>query len=326
MTESAPPSLVTHVVGDGEDAITYDVRGEPGTTPGDHAVLMMVGSPMSAEGFGSLAAHFADRVVVTCDPRGSGRNPTGTGDVPPELHAADLHRVVEALGAGPVDVFASSGGAVNALVLAEQHPEDLHVLVAHEPPTVALLPDAEAAVAVVEDIKATYHRQGHGPAMAKFIALVMAEGELTRDDLDRPAPDPAQFGMSAEDDGSRDDPLMRNMPSCNTYRPDPSALAALGRRLVVGVGAESGEQLAARVVARWRRRSASRSRGSPVGTRASSAASSASTATPSPSRRCCARSSAERGGVLPTGPSSGLPGFDRAGSGTSTVRRATMRP
>ena len=246
MTDSATPTLVTHVVGDGEDAITYDVRGDLGEGTRDHPVLMMVGSPMSAEGFVSLAAHFGDRVVVACDPRGSGRNPTGTGDVPPELHAADLHRVVGALGAGPVDVFASSGGAVNALVLAEQHPEDLHVLVAHEPPTVALLPDADIALAVVEDIKATYHREGHGPAMARFIALVMTDVELTRVHLDRPAPDPALFGMSAQDDGSRDDPLMRNMPSCNTYRPDASALAALGRRLVIGVGAESGEQLAAR--------------------------------------------------------------------------------
>ena len=35
------------------------------------------------------------------------------------------------------------------------------------------------------------------------------------------------FGQSAEDDGSRDNPLMRNMPGCNVFAPDADALAAL---------------------------------------------------------------------------------------------------
>ena len=54
------------------------------------------------------------------------------------------------------------------------------------------------------------------------------------------------FGMSSEDDGNRTDPLMRNMPDCNTYEPDVEALSALGDRLVVAVGVESGQELAAR--------------------------------------------------------------------------------
>ena len=82
--------------------------------------------------------------------------------------------------------------------------------------------------------------------MAKFIALVMYDGELPADYLDRPAPDPAMFGMSAEDNGSRDDPLMRNFPACQLYEPDVAALRALGDRLVIGVGKASGETMAAR--------------------------------------------------------------------------------
>ena len=39
--------------------------------------------------------------------------------------------------------------------------------------------------------------------MAKFIALVMRDGEVPADYVDRPAPDPASFGMSSEDDGER---------------------------------------------------------------------------------------------------------------------------
>jgi hypothetical protein len=52
--------------------------------------------------------------------------------------------------------------------------------------------------------------------------------------------------MSAEDDGSRDNALMRNLGTCNAYEPDLGALAVLGDRLVIAVGADSGQQMAAR--------------------------------------------------------------------------------
>ena len=236
----------TRVVGGGADAITYDVRGDLADATPARPVLMMIGSPMGASGFGTLASHFTDRPVVTYDPRGAGRNPTDTAPMTPEQHAADLHRVIQALDAGPVDLFATSGGAVNALRLVETHPEDVRRLVAHEPPTAALSPDRDRLLAACEDVVATYRSAGHGPAMAKFIALVMHDGELPADYADRPAPDPAQFGMSAEDDGSRDDPLMRNFPACNLYEPDAAALSALGDRLVVVAGKTSGETMAAR--------------------------------------------------------------------------------
>ena len=236
----------THVVGERGDAITYDVRGDLARETPERKVLMLIGSPMAASGFGTLAGHFTDRPVVTYDPRGGGRNPTDTTPMTPEQHAADLHRVIQALGAGPVDLFATSGGAVNALRLVETHPDDVRRLVAHEPPTAALLSDRDRLLAACEDIVTTYRTAGHGPAMAKFIALVMYDGELPADYLDRPAPDPAMFGMSAEDNGSRDDPLMRNFPACQLYEPDVTALRALGDRLVIGVGKASNEEMAAR--------------------------------------------------------------------------------
>ena len=140
----------------------------------------------------------------------------------------------------------TSGGAVNLLALAAAHPEDINLAVAHEAPTAAYLPDKEVALAVLRDMKETYRTQGNGPAMAKFIALVMHDGVLTPEYLQQPAPDPAMFGMSAEDDGDRTNPLMRNMPSCNEYEVDVDALRAFGERLVHAHGAESGEQLACR--------------------------------------------------------------------------------
>jgi pimeloyl-ACP methyl ester carboxylesterase len=243
MTES---TVRTFTVGEGDDAITYDVRGDLADATESRPALFMFGSPMDASGFGTLAGHFSDRPVVTYDPRGAGRNPTGTGPVTPEQHAADLQRVIAALGAGPVDCFGSSGGAVNLLRLVEDHPDDVRRVVAHEPPTVALLPDREQLLAALTDLGATYQAEGNGMAMAKFIKLVMFDGELPAGYLDEPAPDPASFGMPSEDDGSRDNPLMRNMPSCNEYDPDVTSLRGLGDRLVIAVGAESGEQIAAR--------------------------------------------------------------------------------
>lgn len=234
----------TRTVGTGDDLITYDViegDGSAGAAP-----LMLMGSPMDAGGFGTLAGHFGDRTVLTYDPRGAGRNPTGTGPLTPEQHAEDLHRVISDAGLGPVDLFASSGGAVNSLVLAARHPDDVRRVVAHEPPMVDGLPDAEALADGCRQIAETYSREGHGRAMARFIALVMYDGEVTEEFVAAPAPDPAMFGMSDTDDGDRQDPLMRNLPACNLLRPDYEALAALGDRMVLAVGADSGENLAAR--------------------------------------------------------------------------------
>ena len=56
-----------------------------------------------------------------------------------------MHAVIEALGVGPVEMFASSGGAVTALALVATSPNDVTTLVAHESPLLALLPDAAAA-------------------------------------------------------------------------------------------------------------------------------------------------------------------------------------
>lgn len=243
MTES---TAQTHTFGSGTAVITYDVRGDlTGATP-ERPAILMIGSPMDAAGFGTLSAYFTDRPVVTYDPRGAGRNPADTSDITPEQHADDLHTLIRALEVGPVDLFASSGGAVNALALVTAYPDDVRRVVAHEPPTAALLPDRDVVLTVCRDIRSTYEQFGSGAAMAKFITLVMVEGPLAEDYLDQPPPDPAAFGLPVDDDGSRTDPLMRNMPACNAYHPDVQALAALGPRLVLAVGAESGEQLAAR--------------------------------------------------------------------------------
>ena len=64
---------------------------------------------------------------------------------------------------------------------------------------------------------------------------------------ERPAPDPAMFGLPTRDDGSRDDPLVgQNMPSCIAYQHDFEALRSAPTRVVIGVGTTSSRMMTGR--------------------------------------------------------------------------------
>ena len=220
--------------------LTYDIR--EANAASDAPVLMMIGSPMGAGGFTTLAEYFQDRTVVTYDPRGVGRSEKtdGAEQSTPEEHADDLHRLIAALDGRPVDIFASSGGAVNGLVLVAEHPEQVRTLVAHEPPSAQVLPDREQALAAAVDIHETYERDGIGPAMAKFIALTSLKGPIPDDFAGGPAPDPADFGLPTDDDGTRNDPLVgQNIVTGTHHEHDFDALRAAPTRIVIGAGAES---------------------------------------------------------------------------------------
>src|SRR6202035_2531581 len=116
-------------------------------------------------------------------------------------------------GAGPVEMFASSGGAVTALALVAAYPNDVTVLVAHEPPLVPVLPDAEAAERAMTQFREAYLAKGWGAGAAAFIASTTWQGEFTDEYFARPTPHPAQFRKPADDTGSRDDPLLSERSS-----------------------------------------------------------------------------------------------------------------
>ena len=219
--------------------IAYDVRRNDAST---EPVLMIIGSPMGAAGFVTLASHFPDRTIVTYDPRGAERSKKDDdrSESTPEQHADDIHRVIAAVTDKPVDLFASSGGAVNALALVARHPEQVRILVAHEPPLGSLLPDRAEAFAATENIRDTYQQSGFGPAMAKFIALVSHQGPIPADFASQPV-DPAMFGLPTQDDGSRNDPLLgHNIITCIHYEPDFGALRSASTRIVMAAGNEEG--------------------------------------------------------------------------------------
>ncbi|WP_405652165.1 alpha/beta fold hydrolase [Streptomyces sp. RK9] len=221
--------------------LVYDVRGPLPTADG-RPPLLMIGQPMDATGFVALAARFPERTVVTYDPRGLGRSirKDGRGEYAPQTLADDVHAVIEALGAGPVEMFASSGGAVVALAVVATYPADVTTLVAHEPPLITLTPDGPAAVRARAAVREAYEKRGWGAGMAAFVAMTSWEGEFTEAYFAQPEADPAAFGMPVEDDGSRDDPLLSGRSwAVSSYRPDVEAIAAAPTRVVIAVGEES---------------------------------------------------------------------------------------
>jgi pimeloyl-ACP methyl ester carboxylesterase len=241
MTE--PITRTLHLPG---ATLTYDVReADAGSS---ERILLMIGCPMEASGFATLARHFPDRTIVTYDPRGVGRSPRADGvtGATPDQHAEDLQRLISELDAGPVDIFASSGGAVNALALVARHPDTVSTLIAHEPPVATVLPDREQALAACDDIHETYERKGRGPAMAKFAAFTTIRGRTPLDYANQ-APNLADIGLSTEDDGSRDHLLLGpHLVNVTHYEPDFDALRRASTRICLAAGAESKDTFAYR--------------------------------------------------------------------------------
>jgi pimeloyl-ACP methyl ester carboxylesterase len=240
--------MTTHMLDTGEVEIAYDVHGPLPTADG-HPPLLMIGQPMDATGFAALASHFPDRTVVTYDPRGLGRSTRKDGrvDHDPTVQAGDVHAVIQALGHGSVEMFASSGGAVTALALVARYPDDVTTLVAHEPPLIPVLPDAEAAERARASVRDAYEAKGSNAGMAAFIAMTSWQGEFTEDYFAQPTPDPAMLGMPTVDDGSRDDPLLSDRSwTVSGYHLDVDALTLARTRVVVAVGEESGDTFTGR--------------------------------------------------------------------------------
>jgi pimeloyl-ACP methyl ester carboxylesterase len=228
--------------------LTYDVRASEGTT---QPPLVLIGSPMGAGGFASLAAHFTDRTIVTYDPRNNGeRSPADDPSMPitAEVQAEDVHAVIEAIGGGPVDMFATSGGAIVSLALVANHPDDVRTLVAHEPPLASIVPDREQALAANQAIYDAYMAGGSGAGMGKFMQIVMHGGEFTPDVVSAPGLDPALMGFPAgKDDGVRTDLMLaHNVRYLTSFEPDFEALKRASTRIVLAVGEDSNGNLAQR--------------------------------------------------------------------------------
>jgi pimeloyl-ACP methyl ester carboxylesterase len=218
----------------------YEVRGRG-------PLLLVVGSPMAAAEFAPLAHALAtDHTVVTYDPRGFRGSPVDDPDGPsnPDLRADDVAAILDDLGAPSADVFGSSGGAVTGLALVTRHPGRVGTLIAHEPPLLELLPDAEAQRVATADIVATFRTDGLQAAWMKF--MVNAGFDLAAAG-DGPPPEPQGEPVNLEQElaeGARF--FLHDLVPTTQYVPDVEALRASGARIVVGLGAESGHLLTQR--------------------------------------------------------------------------------
>ena len=207
----------------------YELRG--------HGPLVaLVGAPMDATAFAPLADLLAvDNLVLTTDPRGVNRSPVAEPhqDSTPELRADDLARLLTHLDAGPTTVFGSSGGAVTALALAQHRPDQVRMVIAHEPPLVELLEDREQRHAATEDIIATYASSGRAMAWRKFLAdanIMMPEEAFEY-----------AFGSELGPQEAADENhfFHHELRSTTHWRPDLDVLASGRTRIVVGIGEDS---------------------------------------------------------------------------------------
>jgi len=215
----------------------YEVRG-------NGPLLFVIGSPMASADFAPLAHALAfDHTVVTYDPRGQAGSTVDdpSQDATPDLRADDVAAILDALGAESADVFGSSGGAVTGLALVARHPGRVRTLVAHEPPLLDLLPDAEQHRAATEEIIATFHRDGPEAAWGAF----MVHAGFDLDDPNAgppPGPEPtAEQQAKQHADAARF--FDHELRETTQFLPDVAALRASTSRVVIGLGVESGRLL-----------------------------------------------------------------------------------
>ena len=221
-------------------SIYYEVRGS------GPVLLMMPGGPADAGAFHRIAGYLEpDYTVVTYDPRGLSHSPLDgpvRDDRIVEIFADDAHRLLAATGKEPAFVFGSSGGAVIALELAARHPEQIRILVSHEPPAPALLPDPARERAAMAEIVQTYRTAGIGPAMQKFMVQTRIRSGPPPPPPGEPTPEMRE-GM-AQMKRNMDFWLGHYFMAIAAYEPDFGALTAGPFRIVPGVGAESRGELA----------------------------------------------------------------------------------
>lgn len=235
-------------------------------TRGQGPLIVLVGAPMDADSFGSLADLLAtDHTVLTTDPRGVNRSRLDEPDrdSTPELRADDLSRLISHLGNGPAVVVGSSGGAVSALALAQANPEQVSTVVAHEPPLESLLEDHEQRRAAVDDVVATFLAQGSAAAWGKFMAnaniTMPGDGDGDGDgiggtaDATRPGdanpvdPSATEQGDLPWDDADADPQaaateyhfFVHEMRASTNWQPDLALLRAARPRVVIGLGEDS---------------------------------------------------------------------------------------
>src|SRR6266566_5698968 len=221
-------------------------------TRGTGPVLLLIpGGPTDAGMFTDLAGRLADRyTAVAYDPRGHSRSRLDgePEDIPVALQADDAAAILAAMGDEPAYVYGNSGGATIGLELVARHPELVRTLVAHEPPLMELLPDAEHWRSAFRDIDETYRTAGVFPAMGKFGAAVEEGGPKYSEEMQHqePPPSPEAQEMMGRMAGNFELFIAHEIQQVGAYVPDVEALRNVPTRIISAAGEASGEQAARR--------------------------------------------------------------------------------
>ena len=212
-------------------------------------LLCITGGPTDAGMFTDLGGRLADRyTVVSYDQRGHSRSALEgePEDIPVSLHADDAAAILAAVGDEPAFVYGNSGGATIGLELVARHADLVRTLVAHEPPLMELLPDAERWRSVFDDISETYRAEGVFPAMGKFGASVEEGGPKYSEEMQQTPPTPESEEMMARMAGNFELFVAHEIRPIIGYAPDIDALRKASTRIVPAAGETSGEQSARR--------------------------------------------------------------------------------
>ena len=204
-------------------------------------LLVIPGGPQDAGVFAALAQELADRyTMVTYDPRGNSRTTTDAplGDLDLDQQADDAAALIAKVG-GPAYVFGTSGGAQIGFNLAARHPGSVITLVAHEPPTIALLADPSAAQASSQALYDTYKAHGVEAAMGQFFAENGLEDAEAPPDFEMPPEDAATFERVM---ANSEYWLAHGLLPLSNFKPDIARLRAGKPHIVVATGELSAGQ------------------------------------------------------------------------------------
>ncbi|WP_040778678.1 alpha/beta fold hydrolase [Nocardia pneumoniae] len=218
----------------------YEVRGA------GPVLLLLCGSGGDGAVFDPIAEPLAEHfTVVTPDPRGYSRSvldPGAADGVAVEVQSDDAHRLLEHLTPAGEDayVFGGSGGAVVALELLARQPQRLRLVVAHEPPCFAVLPDAAVHKAFVDEVYELFLTEGLAAAGARFLDGI--GGGM------KAMPDPAQLppraaAMIERIHANTPRMMAHELRVITSHLPDVAALTPVSDRLVLGAGRESRGKL-----------------------------------------------------------------------------------
>ncbi|MBF6205130.1 MULTISPECIES: alpha/beta fold hydrolase [Nocardia] len=188
-----------------------------------------------------LARHFT---VVTLDPRGYSRSvlhPGPPADIAVEAQSEDARLLLRHLAPAGEDVyvFGGSGGAVVALDLLARHPQRLRLVIAHEPPSFGVLPDAAEHKAFVDEVYELFVTDGLAAAGARFLEGI--GGGVEMPDPSRLSPRAAAMVERLHANAPRN--MAHELRTITSYLPDVAALAPVSDRLVLGAGRASKGKL-----------------------------------------------------------------------------------